>query len=181
MKSNKFLVPVLFVVVSMLLVSCVAANKEPAAAAIKAAEDSYNAVKAEVVKYIPDQVKGVEDAIKAAKENFEKGNFDAALDTAKAIPAQVTALATAAAAKKAELTKSWEEISGALPEMLDSIKEKIAALSATKKLPKTLDKAKLEGAKTDYEAAAKMWDKAKAAFAGGGMADALAKALNKRG
>jgi hypothetical protein len=86
------------------------------------------------------------------------------------------ALATAAAAKKAELTKGWEEISGGMPAMLDAIKDKLAALSATKKLPKTLDKAKLEGAKADYEAAAKMWDEAKSTFSGGNMVDAIAKA-----
>lgn len=176
MKSKKYLVPILFVVIGVLMVSCVAANKEPAAAAIKAAENAFNGVKDELVKYIPDQAKGVEDAIKAAKENFDKGNFDAALDTAKAIPEKVMVLVTAVAAKKAELTKSWEEISGGMPAMLDSIKDKLAALSATKKLPKTLDKAKLEGAKTDYEAAAKMWDEAKSTFSGGDTASAIAKA-----
>ena len=176
MKSKKYLVPILFVVISVFLVSCVAANKEPAAAAIKAAENAFNGVKDELVKYIPDQAKGVEDAIKAAKENFDKGNFDAALDTAKPIPEKVMLLATAVAAKKAELTKSWEEISGGMPGMLDSIKDKLAALSATKKLPKNLDKAKLEGANADYEAAAKMWDEAKSTFSGGNMVDAIAKA-----
>jgi hypothetical protein len=176
MKSKKYLVPVLFIVISLFLAACVAANKEPAAAAIKAAEDAFNAVKGEVVKYIPDQAKGVEDAIKAAKENFDKGNFDAALETAKAIPEKVMALTTAVAAKKAELTKSWEEVSGGMTGMLDAIKDKLDTLSASKKLPKTLDKAKLEGAKADYEEAAKMWDEAKSTFSGGNMADAIAKA-----
>jgi hypothetical protein len=180
MKSKTCLVPVLFVVICIFLMSCAAANKEPAAAAIKAAEDAYNTVKAEVVKYFPNEAKGVEDAIKAAKENYEKGNFDAALETAKAIPARVMALASATAARKAELTKSWEEISGGMPAMLDSIKDKIAALSASRKLPKNMDKAKLESARTDYEAVAKMWDEAKAAFSGGSMTDALAKAKTVR-
>jgi len=176
MKSKKRLVSVLFVVISLLVVACVPANKEPAAAAIKAAEDAFNSVKVELVKYVPDQTKGVEDAIKAAKENYDKGNFDAALETAKAIPEKVTALTTAAAIKKAELKKNWEEISGGMPEMLDAIKDKLGLLSASKKLPKTLDKAKLEGAKADYEAAAKMWDDAKSTFSSGNMAEAIAKA-----
>jgi hypothetical protein len=63
-----------------------------------------------------------------------------------------------------------------MPGMLDAIKEKLDILSASKKLPKTLDKAKLEGAKADYEAAAKMWDEAKSTFSGGNMDDAIAKA-----
>ena len=176
MKSKKCLVPVLFIVISMFMVACVPANKEPASEAIKAAEGAFNAVKGEAMKYVPDQAKSVEDAIVIAKASFDKGNFDTALETAKAIPEKVKGLTAAIAAKKAELTKSWEEVSGGMPGMLDAIKEKLDLLSASKKLPKTLDKAKLEGAKADYEAAAKMWDEAKSTFSGGNMDDAIAKA-----
>ena len=176
MKSKKYLIPILCVVIGLFLAACAASNKEPAAAAIKVAEESWNAVKGEVAKYIPDQVKGVEDAIKGAKENFDKGNFDAALESAKVIPDRVKALTAAATAKKAELAKSWEEMSGGLPQMLDAIKSRLDILSQSKKLPANLDKAKLEGAKDGYEAASKMWDEAKAASSGGNLADALAKA-----
>jgi hypothetical protein len=176
MKSKKYWVPILFVVFGLFVVACGSANKDAATAAIKVADESWNAAKGEVVKYIPDQAKGVEDAIKAAKENFDKGNFDAALNAAKAIPDKVKELTAAAAAKKAELAKSWEEMSGGMPKMLDAIKSRLDILSQSKKLPENLDKAKLEGAKGGYEAAARMWDEAKAAFSGGNMADAMAKA-----
>ena len=176
MKSKKYWVPILLVVFGLLVVSCGSANKEAATVAIKAAEDSWNAVKGDVLKYIPDQAKGVEDAIKGAKENFDKGNFDAALSVAKPIPDKVKELTTAVAAKKAELAKSWEEMSGGLPRMLDAIKSRLDILSASKKLPENMDKAKLDGAKGGYEAAAKMWDDAKAAFSGGNVAEAVAKA-----
>jgi len=176
MKSKKYWIPFLVVVLGLFLAACGSGNKEPAAAAIKAAEESWNAVKGEVVKYIPDQAKGVDDAIKTAKENFDKGNFDAALESAKVVPDRVKALTAAAAAKKTELAKSWEEMSGGLPQMLDAIKSRLDILSQSKKLPANLDKAKLEGAKGGYEAAAKMWDEAKAASSGGNLTDALAKA-----
>jgi len=175
MTAKRFWLPILLVVFGLFVVSCGSGNKEAATAAIKAAEDAWNAAKGEVVKYIPDQAKGVEDAIKAAKENFDKGNFDAALASAKAIPDKVKELSAAAAAKKAELAKSWEEMSGGLPKMLEAIKSRLDILSQSKKLPANLDKAKLEGAKGGYEEAAKMWEDAKAAFAGGNAADALAK------
>ncbi len=175
MKSKRYWVPILLVVFGLFVVSCGSANKEAATAAIKAAEEAWNAAKGEVVKYVPDQAKGVEDAIKAAKGSFEKGDFDAALAGAKAIPDKVKQLAAAAAAKKAELAKSWEEMSGGLPKMLDAIKSRLDILSQSRKLPAGLDKAKLENAKGGYEAAAKMWEDAKAAFAGGNAADALAK------
>jgi hypothetical protein len=132
MKSKKYLIPILFVVIGLFLAACAASSKEPAAAAIKVAEESWNAVKGEVVKYIPEQAKGVEDAIKGAKENFDKGNFDAALTAAKAIPDKVKELTAAAAAKKTELAKSWEEMSGGLPKMLDAVKSRLDILSASK-------------------------------------------------
>ena len=175
MKSKRILVTVLCAVIGLALLAC-AGNKDTAATAIKAAEDAFNAVKGEAMKYVPDKVKAVEDSIKAAKDTFDKGNYDAALSAAKAIPDKVKELSTAAAAKKTELTKGWEEMSGGMPKMLDAIKSRLDILSKSKKLPEGLDKVKLEGAKSGYETAAKMWDDAMAAFAGGNMADAMAKA-----
>ncbi len=177
MKLKKCLIPVLFIVISLFFVACSPANKEPAAAAIKAAEDAFNAVKGEAMKYLPDRANDVEDAIIIAKANFDKGNFDAALETAKPIPEKVRVLTTAVEARKTELTRSWEQLSSGMPGMLDAIKDKLGFLSASKKLPKTLDKVKLEGARADYEAAAKMWDEAKSTFSGGNLADATAKAM----
>jgi hypothetical protein len=175
MRSKRILVTLLCAVIGIALVAC-AGNKDAASTAIKAAEDAFNSVKGEAVKYVPDKAKAVEDSINAAKDTFNKGNYDAALNAAKAIPEKVKELSAAAAAKKAELTKSWEEMSAGLPKMLDAVKSRLDILSKSKKLPAGLDKAKLEGAKSGYEAAVKMWDDAKAAFGGGSIADALAKA-----
>lgn len=175
MRSKRILVAVLCVIVGIALMSC-ASSKEPAAAAIKAAEDAFNAVKGEAVKYVPDKAKAVEDAIAAAKGAFDKKEYDAALNGAKAIPDKVKELSAAVTAKKAELTKTWDEMSAGLPKMLDAVKSRLDILSQSKKLPAGLDKAKLDGAKSGYEAAVKMWDDAKAAFAGGNITDALAKA-----
>jgi uncharacterized phage infection (PIP) family protein YhgE len=175
MKSKRIFLAVLCVVVGITLMAC-ASNKEPAAAAIKAAEDALNAVKGEAMKYVPDKVKAVEDAIKAAKGSFDKGDYDAALNAAKAIPDKVKELTTAAAAKKTELTKGWEELSAGLPKMLDAIKSRLDILSKSKRLPANLDKVKLESAKSGYETATQMWDDAKANFSGGNLTDAMAKA-----
>lgn len=176
MKSKRYWVPILLVVFGLFVTSCGSANKDAATAAIKVAEESWNAAKGEVAKYIPDQAKGVDDAIKSAKESFDKGNFDAALASAKTIPDKVKELTAAAAAKKAQLAKSWEEMSGGLPKMLDAVKSRLSILSQSKKLPEGMDKTKLESAKGGYEAAAKMWDDAKAAYSSGNVTDALAKA-----
>jgi len=40
------------------------------------------------VKYIPDQVKALEDGLKAAKDALEKKDYKAALNAAKTCPAK---------------------------------------------------------------------------------------------
>jgi hypothetical protein len=158
----------------MLVVGC-ARDKEPAEAAIKAAEAAVSAAKAEAAKYVPDQVKGVEDALKAAKDAFEKKEYTQALNAAKDLPAKAKELASAAAAKKAELTKTWEEMAGGLPKMVEAIKSRVDILSKSKKLPANLDKAKFEGAKAGLEEITKTWTDAEGSFKGGNIAEAIAK------
>ena len=162
-------------IVLVLFLAACASEKVPAEQAIKVAEEGLSAVKAEAMKYVPDQVKGVEDVLKGAKENFSKGEYKAALDAAKDLPQKTKDLVAAAAAKKAELTKSWEEMSASLPKMVEAIKSKVDALSKSKKLPKNLDKAKFEGAKTGLAEITQTWTDADSAFKAGNLADALAK------
>jgi hypothetical protein len=158
----------------MLVVGC-ARDKEPAEAAIKAAEAAIGSAKAEAAKYVPDQVKGVEDALKAAKDAFEKKEYTQALNAAKDLPAKAKELASAAAAKKAELTKAWENLAGGLPKMVEAIKSRVDILSKSKKLPKGMDKPKLEGAKAGLGEITQTWTDAEGAFKGGNIADAIAK------
>jgi hypothetical protein len=170
-----------FALIAVLLVGCMlvmgcSRDKEPAEAAIKAAEAAVGAAKAEAAKYVPDQVKGVEDALKAAKDAFEKKEYTQALNAAKDLPAKAKDLATAAAAKKAELTKAWEEMAAGLPKMVEAIKSRVDILSKSKKLPANLDKAKFEGAKAGLAEITKTWTDADSAFKGGNISDAIAKA-----
>ncbi len=81
----------------------------------------------------------------------------------------------AAAAKKAELTKAWEEITGAVPKMMEDIKGRVDSLAKSKKLPKGMDKAKVEGAKADLAEITQAWTDADNAFKGGSIGDAIAK------
>jgi hypothetical protein len=150
--------------------------KAPAEQAIKAAEEALNASKAEAMKYVPDQVKGVEDALKAAKDTFAKGDYAGATTAATGAAAKAKELVAAAAARKAELTKGWEELSAGMPKTIADIESRLAALSKSKKLPKGLDKAKLESAKSGLDEISKSWDESVKAFKEGSLADALAKA-----
>ena len=167
--------PALVVLACLLLVAC-SSDKGPAEQAIKAAEEALNGVKAEAAKYVPDQVKGVEDAVKAARASFDKGDYTAALTASKDLAGKAKDLAKTAADKKAELTKSWETLSANLPQMVEAIKSRVEMLSKSKKLPAGIDQTKFDGAKTGLASITETWTQASDAFKGGNLADALAKA-----
>jgi len=166
-------------IIAALMVFSLAAcsgGKAPAEQAIKTAEDALNSVKAEAVKYVPDQVKAVEDALNGAKDSFAKKDYTAATTAATSVAAKAKELVPAAAAKKAELTKSWDDLSVGLPNMIEAIKSRVEILSKSKKLPANLDKATFEGAQSGLAEISKVWDESNAAFKEGKLVDALAKA-----
>lgn len=156
------------------LVAC--SQKGPAEAALTAAQTAVDGVKAEAAKYAPDQAKTLMASLTSAREAFDKGDYKMALEAATAIPAKAKEAAAAAAAKKDELTKSFNDLSASVGPMIQQVKDKIAALSAMKKLPKDMDKAKLEAAKTTLADIQKATDDAIATFKAGTLTDAVAKA-----
>ena len=160
----------------LVLVACESADKAPAAAAITTAQAAIDAVKGEATKYVPDQVKPVEDALATAKANFEKKDFKAALAGAQDVAAKAKELGAAAAAKKVELTKAWEEMSSGVPKMAEVIKSRVDILSQSKKLPAGLDKAKLDDAKAGLASLNQSWTQASDAFKSGDVTDAVGKA-----
>lgn len=169
----------LSIIVAALIAFSLAAcsgGKAPAEQAIKAAEEAFNAAKSEAVKYVPDQAKAVEDALNAARDSFAKKDYAAATSAATSVAAKAKELVSAAAAKKTELTKGWEDLSSGLPKMLDAIKSRVDTLAKSKKLPANLDKAKFEGAQSGLAEVNKVWDEANNAYKEGNLADALAKA-----
>ena len=172
---KKWLKPMMLMILVLFAAAC-ASDQKPAEEAIKAAEAAVNGAKVEAMKYVPDQVKGLEDGLKAAKDAFAKKDYKAAISAAKDLPGKAKDLAAAAEAKKAELTKAWEEMSGGLPKMVDAIKSRVDVLSKSKKLPANIDKAKFDEVKAGLPEVTQMWDDAQKAFSGGNLADALSKA-----
>jgi hypothetical protein len=163
------------VLVGLLLAAC-ASDQGPAEQALKAAEDALNSAAAQAAKYVPDQVKAAQDQLKGLKDSFAKGDYKTVLSGASDLTAKVKAMSAAAAAKQAELTKTWQDVSTGLPKVVDAIKSRVDILSKAKKLPATVDKAAVQGAKSGLEAIDKVWNDAQASFKSGNVADALAKA-----
>jgi hypothetical protein len=172
----------LVVFVGLSLAAC-ASDKGPAEQAVKAAEDALAAVKAEATKYVPDQAKAVEDGVAAMKASLQKGDYKAVLAAAPDLTAKAQALGAAAAAKKTEmeakaaaLTKTWEELSGGLPKMVDALRSRVDILSKAKQLPAKMTKATLDEAKAGLTTIDQTWTEAQAAFKDGKLDDAVAKA-----
>jgi len=157
------------------LAACESAEKAPAAAAISAAQNAIDAVKGEAMKYVPDQVKSAQDAVAAARASFEKKDYKAALAGAQDATAKAKELGAAVATKKAELTKSWEEMSNGVPKMAEVIKSRVDILSQSKKLPAGVDRAKLDDAKAGLASLNESWAAASDAFKSGDMFDAVSK------
>ena len=88
------------VVVAVALAAACSSQKVPATAAVTAADQAFAAVKAEAAKYVPDEVKDVQASLDSAKADLAKGDYQAALTTAQALPAKISALSSAIAAKK---------------------------------------------------------------------------------
>jgi hypothetical protein len=163
------------VVAGWLAVAC-ASDKVPAEQAIKAAEAAVAAGRDEAAKFAPDQLKAVEAALASVKDKFAKGEYKTALAEAQALPAQARAAAEAAAAKKAELTKVWTELSAGLPKMVAALKSRVDVLSASRKLPANIKADTLAQAKSGLATVTQTWTEASEAFKNGRLADAVAKA-----
>ncbi len=163
----------LFVILlAALLVAC-ARDKEPAEAAIKAAAQAIEQIRGEAALYAPDQLKQLEDSLKAAQDNFAKKEYKAALDAASSLGAKAQDVAKAATAKKAELTKSWDDINAGIPQMMDAIKSRLDILAKAKKLPAGLDKDKLAALSSGYDEAMKQFQAAKDAASAGDLNKAI--------
>ena len=156
------------------LVAC--SQKEPAEAALKAADTAMSEVKADGARYAPEQTKGLMASYTAAQEAFGKGDYKAAMELAQGVPAKAKDVAAAVAAKKAELTKAWTELATSGSAQIDQIRAKVGELSAMKKLPKGMDAAALEAAKTALADITKAASDAADTFKAGNLADAVAKA-----
>src|SRR5262249_25128343 len=115
---------IVMILAATLIAACGSADKRPAETALKAAEAAVNAAKTEVSKYMPDQASALDAGLAAARDKFNKGDFKGALSDAQAVTAKANELANAVAAKKAELSKAWQEMSTLMPEAVERIKSR---------------------------------------------------------
>lgn len=167
---------IILILAATLLGACGAGDKGPAETALKAAEEAINTAKVEASKYMPDQAKSLESGLVAVREKLNKGDYKAVLAEAPALTSKAQEIASAAAKKKAEITKSWEGLSSGMPRVVDAIKSRVDILSQSKKLPAGMSAETLAQAKAGLNEITQQWTAATEASKGGNLMDAVAKA-----
>ena len=170
---------VVLIVLGLFIAGC-SISKEPAEKAIKSAEGVFNAIKGEAMKYAAVETQAVEKAILAAKDKYDRNEYDAAFKMATELPDKINQLSAISGTRKAEWVKGWESVSKELPPMLDALQARIEELSKRKKLPPGIDKAKIEEVRAAQAALAQAWTEAKNTQAAGDLIDAVTKAKAAR-
>ena len=159
-------------------------QKDPAAEAIAAAEQSLADVHESAMKYLPDQYDVIKADLEKARKAFEEQKYADALAAVKTIPARAQQLGEDAAAAKeaatAQLTETWNALSGSIPERLAQLEARLAELGKLRQLPAGIEQKSINIAESSVEWARKEWDEASAAFAAGKLEEAakLAKAVD---
>ena len=185
--QRKFLQTAAWLAMALLLASACANYKEPAQAAISEAEAALQDIAADAQKYAPEQYQAVADQLASAKATFDKGDYKAALAAARDLPGKVTELgATVTKAKDAALAgmkDEWNTLSADVPQMLEAIQSRVDMLSKSRKLPKNIDQASFDAAKSGLETMKQNWTAATQASAAGNVEEAVAsvKAARQKG
>ncbi len=161
-----------------MLVAC-ANQREPAQKVINDIEVVVNAASADAAKYVPDQLIGLQTKLGDLKASFARGDYKYVVQAAPAVLGEAQGLASAVAAKKAEVVKElndqWTSLSGAVPGYMTAIQNRIDLLSkkSNRKLAKGID---LDAAKSALSDVTSLWSKAQGAFGNGNMDEAVTAA-----
>jgi hypothetical protein len=176
-------VKLLAVTAAAVLLAACASQKEPAEKAVAQVEASLAQFKADAEKYAADELRGVEESIARLKGELASQNYKAVVLQTPTVASTVAALKESVAKKKAEAEEmlaaaqaEWTELNATVPDMVTRLQAKVDSLTRSRKLPKGMDKAAFEGARTEFEALKSSWAEAGAEFSSGMVADAVRRA-----
>src|SRR5260370_33997922 len=117
---------------TLLLAAC-ASQMEPARRSISDIEAALGTAASDAAKYVPDQLTDVRRELGDLKATFDRQDYAAVLRAAPAVMERVHGLASAAAAKKAELTQTlgeeWSGLAARLPGYITNIQKRIEFLA----------------------------------------------------
>jgi hypothetical protein len=169
----------LLAVASVVLAAC-ANQKEPAERTVARVESSLAEFHADAEKYASEELKDVDADVANMKKNLANQEYGAVMMNAPSVSASIATLKQTVAQRKADSEQmvaaaqtEWNDISATVPKAVETLQARVDQLSKTHKLPKGLDKAGFDAAKTDFENMKTQWTQASAEFAEGKVADAV--------
>jgi len=154
------------------------------------AEAAIAAVRDDAARFVPDQLKEVDDILAQMKDNLAKQKYPAVLTAARelnriiaSVNETVATERANAAAVAAQLTERWNSLSTEIPEMVESVTARVASLAKSRKYPEGVDAASFENIKATADTMAQSWQQALGAFANNNMQEAvdMAQAAKDRG
>ena len=162
--------------IALLFSGCGTAQREATEAAVNAAQTAINAATNAAQQFVPDQTKAAEDALRSARDSLAKGDYNAALVSAKEAAQKAKVALSSAAAKKEEWTNTWNTLNQSAPKAMGEVQAKLDAYKKNGKLPKGVDQAQMDAGKAQYEQLKQSWTEATKAYKNGNIADAMSKA-----
>lgn len=166
------------VLTGLVMVAC-SNMKEPARMAIVDVNAVLQKFSTDGPKYAPDQYAIVTEQVTTMKADFDKEDYQGALNMVHKIAPNMKALASAVASKMSEiaiaLDDQWFRMSRDLPKSLSAVDARVADLKKAHKLPKGVSKDALAGAGAEVSAAKQGWRDAQSAKTSGDLEDAVAK------
>ena len=166
---------------AVLLLGACANQMEPAQRAISDIEAVLSTSASDAANYVPEQLTDVRRELGDLKATFDRQDYAGVLKAAPAVLDRAQGLASAAAAKKAELmqalSEEWSNLAARLPEYMTAIQSRIEFLArkSSRKMATGID---LDAARGSLSEDSSVWSKAQAAFATGNMREAVTTAKN---
>ena len=170
-----------WIVLAAVLLAACANQMEPAQRSISDIEAALSTSASDAAKYVPEQLTDVRRELGDLRATFDRQDYAAVLKAAPAVMERAQGLASAAAAKKAELTQAlseeWSGLAARLPGYMTAMQSRIEFLAkkSNRKLAAGID---LDAARGSLSEDSSVWSKAQAAFATGNLPEAVSTAKN---
>jgi hypothetical protein len=161
-----------------MLAAC-SSQKGPASSAVAAAEMAVASIQDDAARFLPDELQAVEASLSRLKSDLANGEYQAVVTNAAALNSEVDALKAKLATKLDEArvaTVEWTSFSADVPRMVTAIQTKVDSLSASRNLPRGLNKDSFESVKSELGVLKGQWAEASGKFEGGNAIAAMATA-----
>jgi len=165
------------VIVAALLSACAPKDEAPARKAIDQISAAIESAGPDATKYVPGHVAALERQVTELKIRFYDGDYKAIVAEAPATLERAQALATTAAAKKAEIAKvldaEWSKLLTDVPATIESASKYVDGLIASKQTAPGVTQEMVASARTGIDGQKSLWEKATATQAAGDLEQAV--------